>query len=296
VRPVTNVRDAEACAWWPMGIATLLVLSAIGLPRPGQIVPLTSGPSFQGRGAASRTAAAALTCAAPGRDVRLRNGTRALAVHVRIYNEAPVEPDVLSTALKRVESVFDRAGVALQWTFTELLATGTSPRFDLVLVRTAPQLRSSTAPLDGLLGHANPAGYRAHAYVEAIRSAAAAFHTAIAHLLGDVIAHELGHLLLPAHGHSDWGIMRPDVLRRGLPRWFLPREAATMAQRITADAVGRRHPKQDGEDSSVVRTFTRGASPRVAACRAATIAEWRCPEVEGPRFAADRGRGPDACR
>jgi hypothetical protein len=30
-------------------------------------------------------------------------------------------------------------------------------------------------------------------------------------LLGDVIAHELGHLMLPLPGHSADGIMRPEV-------------------------------------------------------------------------------------
>jgi hypothetical protein len=235
-------------------------------------------------------------CAPLAPELRVPSAARALRIRVRIHNDAPIEPDVVAAALKRVDGIYSRADIAIQWTFAEPPAGEASPLFDVVLVKAAPRSASSAGALDGALGHANQAGYRAHAYSEAIRTAAAAFHSAPAYLLGDVVAHELGHLLLPAQGHSAWGIMRPDVLRGGLARSFLPREAEMMARRIRAHAVGRHRPESAPGDPALVQALAGGASTTSRGCRATAIAEWRCPTVEATFFTAGEKLGPDSCR
>ncbi len=275
-------------------IASILVV-LMGFERVGQVVPVTHDASFQARGAPSRAASAAIACAQAGRDTRPSTPPRALHIRVNLQNNARIEPSVLAAALLRVDSVFHRAGIAVRWT-DEASGTDTSPLFDVVLAKTAPPSASTARAVDGTLGHANQAAYRAYAYSDAIRTAAAAFHTAPAYLLGDVIAHELGHLILPTQGHSDWGIMRPDILRSGLPRSFGPREAEMIASRVGAHAVGRYRPEPYFADSIYVETLTVRATPGAQRCRATVVAEWRCPMIDAAPFSVAETRVPDRCR
>jgi len=60
-------------------------------------------------------------------------------------------------------------------------------------------------------------------------------HRDVVTVLGDVMAHELGHLLLPP-GHSSIGIMRPqiDMMSRTLAT-FTKDEAAEIRRRLASD-------------------------------------------------------------
>jgi hypothetical protein len=161
------------------------------------------------------------------------------AIGVRIHNEALVQEDVLETALGRASGVFRRAGIIIEWTMGEPSARGATPLFDLVLATTSPRLAAAAAASHPVLGHANQPAGRAYAYYDIIRDAAVMFRTAREYLLGDVVAHELGHLLLPASSHSAWGIMRPDAINRGLSRSFMQREADAIVETVRAHG-GRR--------------------------------------------------------
>jgi hypothetical protein len=52
---------------------------------------------------------------------------------------------------------------------------------------------------------------RAHVLYDRVDALRARSDRSTAGILGDVIAHELGHLMLPTPGHSLRGIMRRDV-------------------------------------------------------------------------------------
>jgi hypothetical protein len=81
---------------------------------------------------------------------------------------------------------------------------------------------------DETVGFAIPGSRAANVIYERIRQIARRRHVAPGLLLGYVIAHELGHLLLPARSHSSSGLMRPD----------LDLELAAMKKlRFTADQV-----------------------------------------------------------
>src|SRR4030095_16586544 len=81
---------------------------------------------------------------------------------------------------------------------------------------------------DETVGFAVPGSRAANVIYERIRRIARRRHVASGLLLGYVIAHELGHLLLPAHSHSSSGLMRPDLDME---------LAATRKLRFTADQV-----------------------------------------------------------
>ena len=81
---------------------------------------------------------------------------------------------------------------------------------------------------DETVGFAIPGSQAANVIYERIRQIARRRHVASGLLLGYVIAHELGHLLLPAHSHSSSGLMRPDLDME---------RAATKKLRLTADQI-----------------------------------------------------------
>jgi hypothetical protein len=81
---------------------------------------------------------------------------------------------------------------------------------------------------DETVGFAIPGSRAANVIYERIRRIARRRRVASGLLLGYVIAHELGHLLLPARSHSSSGLMRPDMDMK---------LAAMRKLRFTADQV-----------------------------------------------------------
>ena len=101
---------------------------------------------------------------------------------------------------------------------------------------------------DAHVDSSSKAGTLATIYVDAIESLAHATGCAIATLLGRVVAHEIGHLLLGTARHATIGLMRavwtPDELKQNRPGdWvFPPRDARRLrvaTQRRHGDARSR---------------------------------------------------------
>ena len=83
-----------------------------------------------------------------------------------------------------------------------------------------------------------------------------------AELLGAVIAHEIGHALLPGHPHSKAGIMRPEweareahASLRGQMN-FSARESCAMRNELNRRAVIESNfPTRSGDTSPTAQTF-----------------------------------------
>lgn len=60
---------------------------------------------------------------------------------------------------------------------------------------------------DGVLGQAAHLTGRAYIFSHRVARIAINYKTSVGYVLGKVIAHEVGHLVLPEHGHSKTGIM-----------------------------------------------------------------------------------------
>lgn len=94
-------------------------------------------------------------------------------------------------------------------------------------------------------------GLMATVYGDRVRWFAARSQVVEHTLLGQVVAHEIGHLLLASGAHSAAGLMRPivapqDVRRRRSADWaFTPAEAITISQRY--DPSG--HPRLVSNDA-----------------------------------------------
>ena len=133
------------------------------------------------------------------------------AVVVRVDNLADVLPDYLQFAERWASDVFSGIGVRICWIDQEESASQhIPPSFTVVLVNADEHGELASRFVDAL-GLANPSVRRAHVFYDRITALNVRATRTIPSLLGDVIAHELGHLMLPPPGHSSDGIMRPGL-------------------------------------------------------------------------------------
>ena len=143
--------------------------------------------------------------AAPGR------GTATIVLHV--VNYAALSRDVLDEAKARVAKVYEAIGVRTEWVDgeepVEQRQDGRLHFTVLLLSRDMAEKKISADGIkDGVLGQAHIPSGRASIFCDRI----AAMPGAPKYFpipLGDVIAHEVGHLSAGCDSHSRSGIMRP---------------------------------------------------------------------------------------
>src|SRR5215510_1639148 len=170
---------------------------------------------------------AASSCASSGKTaIRTMSVLRLIAsgndhqtqLTVWVYNRYPVPADLLRIALRQTATIFEHAGIRIRW--LNCLAAGPQEPTDPACL---PGPTSNTIVLT-ILGNAN-GGYRrslgyafprndggksAVVYYRRVGFMVGFAPEESAPLLGAVVAHEIGHALLPGRPHSKEGIMRPE--------------------------------------------------------------------------------------
>lgn len=133
---------------------------------------------------------------------------------MRVYDSVDVAPDVLARAREELLEIFKDAGIAVEW----LDPTGSSPigkktngpkTFDVRMIVRSHCVQPDpvrSLVIGGTLGF-DDAGGAAVACYDQILSVAGNHDLPSADLLALTMAHEIGHLLLPAPGHTRGGIM-----------------------------------------------------------------------------------------
>jgi hypothetical protein len=163
-------------------------------------------------------------------------------VVVRVANEARLPNHVLLAAQQRATEIFQTAGVSVRWR----VATGyddwsTNPDEGSVAVLVVVASGRLTEVICGVnrvsphaLGAAMVRERRlAYVFVDRIWELAARKQLMPGSMTGDVIAHEVGHLLLPDHEHARDGVMRENVdARPRPPAHFSETEAAALRARL----------------------------------------------------------------
>jgi len=138
---------------------------------------------------------------------------RTIVVHVANY--AALSPPVLAGARARVAKVYEGIGVRTVWVESEATVR---PRQDgqlhltVILISrnmAAKKISAERIPAH-VIGQAHLATGRAHIFCDRI-AAAHGTPTLLSIPLGNVIAHEVGHLLLRENSHSHKGLMRAIV-------------------------------------------------------------------------------------
>jgi len=142
-------------------------------------------------------------------------------INVLIHNYAAVPRDTVAIVEREVGAIFRAIGVEIDWTDTASRAAAGGPtyqamrgpaKFDVRLLSSSVSNRVHLKPGEfgrALLGNAGEFAILADVYADGLKELVIGREWAYGHILGLVIAHELGHLLLGPGSHSTSGIMEP---------------------------------------------------------------------------------------
>ncbi len=140
------------------------------------------------------------------------------AITVAIYDDMHLSPQVLADAEDEAMRVYRKAGVAISWVECKSarmkaeadVRCQDSPSATRLNLRIVPHASKAS---DGVFGVAFLSAEGTGAYTDVSYNSAEEldqeWHVGLARLLGHVMAHELGHLLLGSNAHSRQGIMCP---------------------------------------------------------------------------------------
>jgi hypothetical protein len=139
-------------------------------------------------------------------------GKRHATIVLHVSNYAALPREILDVAMARVAMVYERIGARVVWVddhgSVKRREDGQLHLTVLLLSREMAEKKISADGIkDGVLAQAHVTGRRASIFCDRIATAPGA-PTNFPIPLGDVIAHEVGHLLLGADSHSRSGIMR----------------------------------------------------------------------------------------
>ena len=155
---------------------------------------------------------------------------------VRLFDYAGLPEETRLAAEQQVERIYLTVGVRIVW----LGASDARVRspLDIVLLSAAMterELRGGKgSPLD--FGRASHEARQAHIYTDRIVTSATRARADVGASLGLIIAHELGHLLLPGYPHSHSGIMQVGHDFRGrVPLRFTGAEAKAIQHRVCVE-------------------------------------------------------------
>lgn len=148
-------------------------------------------------------------------------------IHLEMDNDAQVSEAILKKSQDQVARIFADAGFAVEW-------TATGPRFTVQMVTKAPVSTSTAPPALGVASR-TPTGATAQIFFDQVYALALTCHVDVGRLLAYVVAHEIGHLLLPRMGHSLTGLMKADWDSDSV------REAAAGSLTFTGAQIKRLH-------------------------------------------------------
>jgi len=140
------------------------------------------------------------------------------AISVSIYDDVQLSPRVLAEAEDETARVYQKAGITISWIECKSSKTDSAPDLRCQDPPSAVHLNLRIIPHasksgDGIFGVAFLSAEGTGAYSDVSYNSAEEldrdWHVGLARVLGHVMAHELGHLLLGSNAHSRQGIMCP---------------------------------------------------------------------------------------
>jgi hypothetical protein len=167
-----------------------------------------------------------------------------IEITVTLMVEGSSHPDsqALLEARQQASMIYDAIGVSLAWTNERGPAADAAPfRFVAVVLsdpRTEQFLRRTDLP-SSVLGVAPHETGRVYVFWDRIARRARDNNVLPQIVLARVLAHEIGHHLLPLQGHSDAGIMRSSVDdRHGEPPVFTPVQGVAIREFLSDNSAG----------------------------------------------------------
>jgi hypothetical protein len=163
-----------------------------------------------------------------------------LRITVRVDDRAGVQGVYLKFAKQRAAEVFAMRGVKLEWIDGDEAnrLKVMAPYMILIMAEAPSSLKAKMEKLGrDVMGQGAPFIGRGYIYYDRVLNLNLSSPRDLITTLGDVIAHELGHLLLPP-GHSNIGIMRPSInMTSRRVETFTTQEAAQIHERLRGQIV-----------------------------------------------------------
>jgi hypothetical protein len=144
-------------------------------------------------------------------------------INLRFHNYSQIDARILLASEQIVSDILRKAGVDTVWlacssgegSHSDAECAKSLGATDLNLNFPLPSATKMYQRADSVYGFT--LGNNAWVFFDRVKASALEYHLDTAQLLGNVIAHELGHLLLGDNAHSNWGLMRarwsPEQLR-----------------------------------------------------------------------------------
>ena len=148
----------------------------------------------------------------------------------------------IGIAKTRAGYLFDDAGIRIAWLIARAATLGTNDGPDVIRVVVLDGVADTDAAGSPVLGFAVPSANRVYVYYDRVERLALGKRAQPGWFLGDVIAHEITHVLLPDIGHTQSGVMaaglRPDPQH---PLAFTRAEARALRARLGETMLARLH-------------------------------------------------------
>jgi len=156
-----------------------------------------------------------------------------VVLHVRDFQGVP--RNEFADAQRGASEIYRHIGVRLVWTDGSAMldAVDRCLNVDIVILDGAMADRNNPEPT--AFGQASHTTRRAYIYYSRIVAFARRTHSNPDRALALVLAHELGHVLLPEYSHTAAGIMRPTLSG---PVFKLPRFGPLQAMTIRSAVLG----------------------------------------------------------
>lgn len=147
------------------------------------------------------------------------------AIRLQMDDDAEVPVAILKKSQDEVARIFGAVGVGVEW-------TETAPSLTVRIVTSALAYAGRHSSVMGVALR-RPSGATAQIFLKQVQDFARTYDGDVSILLAYVIAHEIGHLLLPRMPHSPTGLMKGDWDRT------LVREAAAGSLTFTDAQIQR---------------------------------------------------------
>jgi hypothetical protein len=131
-------------------------------------------------------------------------------VMVMLQNEAGLRADLVARAAAEVVRLYSLIGVDIEWV-TSVPENGGRLRSVCLVTRHSGEDSLSSHVLGVTYTRPGEPKKRAHVFVERVQRASLQFSVPICDVLAVVIAHELGHMLMPDGSHSKSGVMSAEL-------------------------------------------------------------------------------------
>jgi hypothetical protein len=170
-------------------------------------------------------------------------------VRIAIRNDARIPETVLAQAVQEASRIFRQAGVDTVWIVCHSPNAGTSTQPDCLSAGDLTHLSLRIVPWSSPLGDSTfgiaflsegGVGVYSDVFYPLVEKLHSDFGTGLSRVLGHVMAHEIGHLLLGLRSHSALGVMQSHWQEEALRRigmgtlLFTAEQARSMRERLLA--------------------------------------------------------------